>query len=83
MPSEIVKQREKDLKKLSDRFYNKFLTENIGKRHKVLVEEFKDGYSVGYTENYAYVYIDKQLESGIYTVKALSIFKDGLLCELI
>ena len=83
VPSEIVKQREKDLKKLSDRFYNKFLTENIGKTHKVLVEEFKDGYSVGYTENYVYVYIDKQLESGIYTVKALRIFKDGLLCELI
>ena len=77
VPSEIVKQREKDLKQLSDKFYDKFLTENIGKKHKVLVEEFKDGCSVGYTQNYIYVYIDQKLENGIYEVELTEKFKDG------
>ena len=81
--SDIVKQREKDLKQLSDKFYNKFLTENIGKNHKVLVEEIKDGYSVGYTENYIYTYIDKKLPNGIYEVVAESVFKDGIKAKLI
>ena len=77
VPSDIVKQREKDLKKLSDKFYDKFLQENIGKTHKVLVEEYKDGYSVGYTENYIYTYIDQKLPNGIYEVELIEKFKDG------
>ncbi len=77
IPSEIVKQREKDLKQLSDKFYNKFLIENIGKTHKVLVEEFKDGLSRGYTENYIYTYIDKKLPNGIYEVELTEKVKDG------
>ena len=83
VPSEIVKQRENDLKKLSDKFYDKFLTENIGKVHKVLVEEFKDGYSVGYTENYIYTYIDKKLENGIYEVVLTEKFKDGCMGKVL
>ncbi|MBQ7880668.1 MAG: tRNA (N(6)-L-threonylcarbamoyladenosine(37)-C(2))-methylthiotransferase MtaB [Clostridia bacterium] len=83
VPSDVVKQRESDLKNLSDKFYNQFLAENIGKTHKVLVEEVKDGYSVGYTENYIYTYIDKQLPSGIYEVVAESVFKDGMKARLI
>lgn len=77
VPKDVVKQREKELKQLSDKFYNKFLTENIGKTHKVLVEEYKDGYSVGYTENYIYTYIDQKLENGIYQAELTDIFKDG------
>ena len=76
--SEVVKQREKDLKQLSDKFYSGFLTENIGRTHKVLVEEIKDGYSVGYTENYIYTYIDQKLDSGIYEVRTTEIYKDGM-----
>ena len=76
--SEVVKLREKDLKQLSDKFYSGFLTENIGRTHKVLVEEIKDGYSVGYTENYIYTYIDQKLDSGIYEVRTTEIYKDGM-----
>lgn len=75
--SEVVKLREKELKQLSDKFYSNFLTENIGKIHKVLVEEFKDGYSVGYTENYIYTYINQKLKNGIYEVELCEKFKDG------
>ena len=81
--SDIVKKREKELKQLSDKFYNKFLTENIGKIHKVLVEEVKDGYSVGYTENYIYTYIEEKLPNGIYEVVAESVYKDGIKVKLI
>ena len=77
VPSEIAKQREKDLKQLNDKFYNQFLSDNIGKTHKVLVEEVKDGYSVGYTENYIYTYIDQKLDNGIYKVELTEKFKDG------
>lgn len=83
VPSDIVKQREKDLKQLSDKFYNKFLTENIGKTHKVLVEEYRDGYSVGYTENYIYTYIDQKLPNGIYEVELIEKFKDGCRGQII
>ena len=81
--SDVVKQREEDLERLSDKFYNKFLTDNIGTTHKVLVEEFKDGYSVGYTENYIYTYIDQKLENGIYNVELTEKFKDGCLGKII
>ena len=83
VPANVVKQREQLLKQVNDEFYNKFLNDNIGKTHKVLVEEFKGGYSVGYTENYVYVYIDEKLDNGIYEVKTTSIFKDGLKAKLI
>ena len=75
---DVVKVREQKLKELSDSFYNKFLTENIGRTHKVLVEETKDGYSVGYTENYIYTYIDERIENGIYNVTTTEIYKDGM-----
>ena len=83
VPSEIAKQREKDLKQLNDKFYNQFLSDNIGKTHKVLVEEVKDGFSVGYTENYIYTYIDQKLENGIYEVELIEKFKDGCKAKLV
>ena len=39
--------------------------------------EFKDSYSVGYTENYIYTYIDQELPNGIYEVTLIEKFKDG------
>ena len=81
--TDVVKVREQQLKQLSDKFYDKFLKENIGRTHKVLVEEYKDGYSVGYTENYIYTYIDKKLNNGIYKVKTTEIFKEGMKGSLV
>ena len=83
VPKNVVKEREKVLIQLSDEFYDKFLQGNIGKTHKVLVEEVKDGFSVGYTENYVYTYINKELPVGIYEVVAKDKYKDGLVAELI
>lgn len=83
VPKDVVKKREKRLIEMSDKFYDKFLNNNIGKTHNVLVEEFKDGYSVGYTENYVYTYIPQKLPVGIYKVKTKSRHNDGLLAELV
>lgn len=83
VPKDVVKKREKRLIEMSDKFYDKFLNNNIGKTHNVLVEEFKDGYSVGYTENYVYTYIPQELPVGIYKVKTKSRHNDGLLAEII
>lgn len=83
VPKDVVKKREKRLIEMSDKFYDKFLNNNIGKTHNVLVEEFKDGYSVGYTENYVYTYIPQELPVGIYKVKTKSRHNDGLLAELV
>lgn len=83
VPKDVVKAREGVLISLSDKFYDNFLTENIGKTHKVLVEEFKDGYSVGYTENYVYTYIAGRLPVGIYDVITKSRYNDGLVAELV
>lgn len=79
---DIVKKRENILQQLNDKFYAQFLMDNIGKTHKVLVEQVKDGFSVGYTENYVYTYIKQNLPNGIYEVNAQEVFKDGLLCKL-
>ncbi len=79
----VVKDREQQLHKLNDEIYNKFLLENVGKEYKMLVEEVKDGKSVGYTENYIYTYVDKELPVGVYLVVTEEIYKDGLKANLI
>lgn len=81
--SSVVKQREQQLIKLNNEMYNKFLTENIGGQYKMLVEEVKDGKSVGYTENYIYTYVDNVLRIGVYLVETKEIYKDGLKAKLI
>lgn len=47
--------------KLEKEYYNKF----IGKEVTVLTEEFKDGFTFGYTDNYLRVKIGKKLDRGI------------------
>ncbi len=79
----IKKLRENKLQQLNEQFYTKFLKDNINKTHKILVEEVKDGYSVGYTENYVYTYINQELSNGIYEVKLTDVFKDGCIGELL
>lgn len=80
---QTVKQRELVLHNINEQIYNRFLTENIGKSHKMLVEEVKDGKSVGYTENYIYTYVDKELPIGVYSIVTEGIYKDGMVGKLI
>jgi len=64
VPSDIVKQREKKLIEYNDKIYSDFIKSNMNKTHKVLIEQFDGGYSVGYTENYIYCAIVGEYPSG-------------------
>lgn len=79
----VVKYREQKLNEINKKIYTEFLNENIGKRHKVLIEQIKDGGSQGYTENYIYTYIDEKLPNGIYEIETYEIFKDGMKGRLV
>ena len=58
-----------------------FMRSNFGRRHKVLAEEFRDGFMTGYTDNYIRTYIrdpGRTLEEGqFYEVKLQEIYEDG------
>ena len=60
----VVKQREKVLQELNQQFREKFIQENIKTNHTVLIEETDENYSLGYTENYIYTYLQGKHKVG-------------------
>lgn len=82
--SDVVKDREHQLIEYNKILKQNFVSQNINKQHKVVVEEYTDGYSCGYSENYLYCYINQKLEEGkIVKVVPKSPFKNGVLCEIV
>ena len=78
-----AKQREKVLQELNQQFREKFLIENLNTEHKVLIEEIDGEYSLGYTENYIYTYIQGKHKVGdIFNVKLKEIYKNGIKGEI-
>ena len=76
----VVKARESVLQDLNREFKLKFFKNNMNTNHKVLIEEVKDGYSLGYTENYIYTYIEKPLNVGdIVDIKLKTIYNQGMI----
>ena len=79
-----AKQREKTLMELNLEFRKKFLNENLNTQHKVLIEEVADDYSLGYTENYIYTYIEGRHKVGdIVGVKLIEIYQQGMKGKII
>lgn len=78
----VKKQRLNKLLELKELLKSRFLSKNIQTFQDVIIEEYVDGYSTGYTGNYIKVYIPKQLENGKYKVYTTSVYKDGLLAEV-
>ena len=75
-----VKERESVLIELNTKFRERFIKENINTQHQVLIEEVDGEFSLGYTENYIYTYIEGQHEIGeIVNVELKEIFKNGML----
>ena len=58
---EDKKNRTKRLLEVSRELENKYMKKHLGKEVEVLIEEYKDGYSYGHTDNYLYVKINKEL----------------------
>ncbi len=60
----VKKSREKKLLKLAGSIREKFVSDNIGKKHYVLIEEVKNNKSLGRTQNYIKVALDGALSRG-------------------
>ena len=82
LPPEIKKKRTERLFLLKEELKSKFINDNLNLLHQVIVEEFEDGYSVGYTANYIKVYISDKIKEGKYTVTLEKAFKDGALATI-
>ena len=78
----IKKARLDELIIKKQRLKSAFINAQQGKEVNVLIEEFKDGYSVGYSENYIRVYVKEKLASGeLKKVKIVGEYLDGALAK--
>ena len=74
IPNNIVKDRAKELIKVSEELEKNYFNKFIGKEVEVLIEEYKGNYSYGHTGNYLHIKINKELEHNkVYKVKLTSI----------
>ncbi len=80
---EIKKDRLDRLIKIKEQYKTDFALFNQGEILSVLVEEEKDGYKVGYTENYLRTYIKSDKIGEIVKVKILKPFRDGAEGEIV
>jgi len=81
----VKKNRLNDLLKIKKELKDKYLTENLGKTLTVLFETDEDGFTVGYSENYLRVYVkeNSEIKNTFCSVKAVSLYRDGILGEVI
>ena len=79
-----IKKRETVLQELDAELRAKFIKSNLNSKHTVLIEEFDDKYSLGYTENYIYTFIEGKHKVGdIVTVKLTDVYKNGVKAKVI
>ena len=70
--------------KIKEKLFNRYINQSKKHTHKVLVEEYEDGYSIGHTENYIKCYIPQKLEESTFCdIKIEKPFKDGALAKII
>lgn len=83
LPFTVKKERLNKLLELKAKLKKNFAEKTSGKILTVLTEEYKDGYTVGYSENYLRLYIKGEKNSGeMIKVKVISPYKDGALAEV-
>ena len=78
----VCEERMQRLLAVKKRCKENFVNSLIGKTLSVLVEEKRDGYYEGYSENYVRCYFKGENLEGFKKVVVLSVFKDGALCEV-
>ena len=70
VPNQIKKFRANLLRQIGKEQLNKYLKNSVGKEMKVLIEKKYENYSIGRTQEYAPIKINKELEEGkLFTVK--------------
>lgn len=82
LPAEIRKRRLHELLALSHELRQTYEQKFVGKVLEIVPEEVKDGYTVGYSENYIRLYVKGTAEKKV-PVTAREAFADGLLAEII
>jgi len=77
----VAASRSEELIKLGKKLQTNFLNKNIGKIEGVLLEEYKEGYLLGYTSNYIKTKVkgDKKLWGTIQELELISLEKDLIL----
>ncbi|MBE5741396.1 MAG: tRNA (N(6)-L-threonylcarbamoyladenosine(37)-C(2))-methylthiotransferase MtaB [Clostridiales bacterium] len=77
------KLREKELQVLNKEFKDKFISTNLGTKHTVLIEEVDENFSLGYTDNYIYTYVEGKHSVGeIVTVELVSPYLQGVIGKI-
>ena len=81
----VKKERVKILEELDSKLHSEFLQNMLNKTQSVLLEGQDDIYAFGYTESYIKVYVKKPVKKmyDIEKVKLVSIFKDGMIGEIV
>lgn len=77
---QIKKERLHRLMALAEELRKKYESGFIGKTLELVPEEQKDGYTVGYSENYIRLYVKGEVLSRR-KVRAVGMFSDGMLAE--
>ncbi len=80
LPPENVKARVNKLLEIKSRLKSAFLFDNLNTVASVYVEDFENGYNVGYTPNYIKVYSNAPCND-IHDIKLLKLYKDGVIGE--
>ena len=78
----VKKERLNRILKLKEILKSRFLSQNIGTFQDVIIEEYIDGYSVGYTANYLKVFIPQKLNEKKYRVLIKEEFNGDALAEI-
>lgn len=84
IPPEIKKSRLKKLIAAAEEGAKNYALKYIGKTVSFIAEEFDGEYTSGYSANYMRVYVKGQLKAGgMYGVKILNLFNDGVTAEVV
>lgn len=80
----VKKERVKRLLELSDQLEIEFNKSLLGSEQEIIVEEFKNGYSIGHTSNFIRVLVPTELEHNkVYKVRLLSLEGNSVIAEVI
>ena len=76
----VKKDRVHRLLKLNDELSKKYLTKQLNNVEKVIIEEYKDNYSIGHTSNFIKVKVSEKLEIGkLYKILLYEILEDNIM----
>ena len=79
IPSDVKNERMHRLLNAGKESEERYISKFLGTEREIIAEEFEDGYTCGYTDNYIRVYIKEKIETGKkLPVKLIKHFKDGV-----